>query len=85
MKLGEARRLWTVLLVVAVAVIPAARGLWLELPSTGTKCVSEELHNNVVVLADYYAFIGEDYDANTTTTPTVTVKVYLFLNDCFDD
>ncbi|KAL8485586.1 hypothetical protein ACS0TY_027759 [Phlomoides rotata] len=75
MKLGGARRLWTVLLVVAVAVIPAARGLWLELPSTGTKCVSEELHNNVVVLGDYYAFVGEDYDANATSTPTITVKV----------
>ncbi|CAA0809942.1 Transmembrane emp24 domain-containing protein p24delta3 [Striga hermonthica] len=70
----DARRLWAVLLVAAV-VVPAARGVWLDLPSTGTKCVSEELHNNVVVLADYYAFIGEDYDVNNTVIPSITVKV----------
>ncbi|CAN0891246.1 Transmembrane emp24 domain-containing protein p24delta5 [Linum grandiflorum] len=34
--------------------LPAARGIWFPIPSTGTKCVSEEIHNNVVVLADYY-------------------------------
>lgn len=74
MKLGEARLLWA-LLVVAAAAVPAARGLWLDLPSTGAKCISEELHNNAVVLADYYAFIGEDYDVNATVVPTITIKV----------
>ncbi|KAL3638813.1 hypothetical protein CASFOL_016720 [Castilleja foliolosa] len=72
MRFMAARCFWTVLLV---AVIPAARGLWLDLPSSGSKCVSEELHNNVVVLGDYYAFIGEDYDVNNTINPTMTVKV----------
>ncbi|CAA0827898.1 Transmembrane emp24 domain-containing protein p24delta3 [Striga hermonthica] len=71
----DARRFWAVVLMAAVAAVPAARGVWLDLPSTGAKCVSEELHNNVVVLADYYAFIGEDYDANNTVNPSVTVKV----------
>ncbi|KAI3464500.1 hypothetical protein Pfo_021163 [Paulownia fortunei] len=75
MKLEDARFLWMVLIVVAVALVPAARGLWLDLPSSGTKCVSEELHNNVVVLADYYAFIGEEYDVNNTIIPTISVKV----------
>ncbi|GER37749.1 transmembrane emp24 domain-containing protein p24 delta 3, partial [Striga asiatica] len=70
----DARRFWAVLLV-AAAVVPAALGVWLDLPSTGTKCVSEELHNNVVVLGDYYAFIGEDYDVNNTVNPSITVKV----------
>ncbi|XP_042036855.1 transmembrane emp24 domain-containing protein p24delta4-like [Salvia splendens] len=75
MKLGEARWLWT-LLMVAAAAAPAARGVWLDLPPTGSKCISEELHNNAVVLADYYAFIGEDYDVNgTTVAPSITVKV----------
>lgn len=44
--------------------------IWLNLPSTGTKCVSEEIHSNVVVLADYVV-ISENY----THTPTVSVKV----------
>lgn len=74
MKLGEARWLWTLLVAVA---LPAARGLWIDLPSSGTKCISEELHNNAVVLTDYYAFIGEDYDVNATLSPTITVKVNL--------
>ncbi|KAG6390389.1 hypothetical protein SASPL_148123 [Salvia splendens] len=77
MKSGEARWLWT-LLMVAAAAFPAARGVWLDLPTTGSKCISEELHNNAVVLADYYAFIGEDYDVNgTTVAPSITVKGHL--------
>ncbi|KAK6114846.1 hypothetical protein DH2020_007115 [Rehmannia glutinosa] len=75
MKFLESRCFWTVLIVAALAVVPAARGLWLDLPSSGAKCVSEELHDNVVVLGDYYAFIGEDYDVNSTVNPTVSVKV----------
>ncbi|GER49193.1 transmembrane emp24 domain-containing protein p24 delta 3 [Striga asiatica] len=71
----DARRFWAVVLVAAAAAVPAARGVWLDLPSSGAKCVSEELHNNVVVLADYYGFIGEDYDANNTVNPSITVKV----------
>ncbi|CAN1179343.1 Transmembrane emp24 domain-containing protein p24delta5 [Linum perenne] len=39
--------------------LPAARGIWLSIPSSGTKCVSEEIHNNVVVLADYYVINEE--------------------------
>ncbi|KAL1533635.1 transmembrane emp24 domain-containing protein p24delta4-like [Salvia divinorum] len=75
MKLGEARWLLT-LLMVAAAAVPAARGLWLDLPTTGSKCISEELHNNAIVLTDYYAFFGEDYDVNATTaSPSITVKV----------
>ena len=77
MKLGEARWFWT-LLMVAAAAVPVARGVWLDLPNSGSKCISEELHNNAVVLADYYAFIGEDYDVNgTTVAPSITVKVNL--------
>ncbi|XP_042049513.1 transmembrane emp24 domain-containing protein p24delta4-like [Salvia splendens] len=74
MKLGEARWLWT-LLIAAAATVPATSGLWLDLPTSGQKCISEELHNNAVVLADYYAFIGEDYDVNATLAPTITVRV----------
>ncbi|XP_044488285.1 transmembrane emp24 domain-containing protein p24delta3-like [Mangifera indica] len=44
--------------------------VWLNLPSSGTKCVSEEIQNNVVVLADYLV-ISEDH----TYIPTIAVKV----------
>ncbi|KAK6938425.1 GOLD domain [Dillenia turbinata] len=44
-------RAWAVLIVVCWAQM--SEGIWLDLPSTGTKCVSEEIQNNVVVLGDY--------------------------------
>ncbi|XP_073134448.1 transmembrane emp24 domain-containing protein p24delta5-like [Henckelia pumila] len=71
MKLVEA----AAVLLVVVVVAPAVRGLWLEVPSTGTKCVSEELHNNVVVLADYHSFFGQNDDMNFTVSPSISVKV----------
>ncbi|CAN1179341.1 Transmembrane emp24 domain-containing protein p24delta5 [Linum perenne] len=51
--------------------LPAARGIWLSIPSSGTKCVSEEIHNNVVVLADYYV-INEEKPEHV---PKVSVRV----------
>nr|GMD04857.1 transmembrane emp24 domain-containing protein p24delta3-like [Ipomoea batatas] len=44
--------------------------IWLNLPGSGTKCVSEEIHNNVVVLADYVV-ISDDH---VHPTPTISVK-----------
>ncbi|KAI3460587.1 hypothetical protein Pfo_017250 [Paulownia fortunei] len=74
MKLVEARHSWALILVVAL-VVPAARGIWLDLPNSRPKCVSEELHNSVVVMADYYSFYGERDDLNATVTPSISVKV----------
>ncbi|KAH6785760.1 hypothetical protein C2S51_038215 [Perilla frutescens var. frutescens] len=69
------RRLWALMLVVAAApALPAARGVWLNMPSSGRKCVYEELRSNVVVMGDYYTFYG-DGDVNYTANPTVNVKV----------
>ncbi|XP_059653432.1 transmembrane emp24 domain-containing protein p24delta3-like [Cornus florida] len=51
--------------------MPVGQAIWLNLPPTGTKCVSEEIHNNVVVLADYVV-ISEDH---TRATPTISIKV----------
>ncbi|OWM90163.1 hypothetical protein CDL15_Pgr006484 [Punica granatum] len=34
--------------------------IWLTIPSSGTKCVSEEIQSNVVVLADYY-IVDDDH------------------------
>ncbi|XP_031254941.1 transmembrane emp24 domain-containing protein p24delta3-like [Pistacia vera] len=44
--------------------------IWLNLPPSGTKCVSEEIQNNVVVLADYLV-VSEDH----MHIPTISVKV----------
>jgi hypothetical protein len=52
------------------AVLVAA-AVWLELPPSGTKCVSEEIQPNVVVLADYAIM----YESHPTSHPTVAVKV----------
>ncbi|GAB2278656.1 hypothetical protein Dimus_013332 [Dionaea muscipula] len=48
-----------------------SQAIWFNLPGTGTKCVSEEIQNNVVVLADYYV-VSEDHN---THEPTISVKV----------
>ncbi|XP_014507392.1 transmembrane emp24 domain-containing protein p24delta4 [Vigna radiata var. radiata] len=50
--------------------VPSALAIWLTVPSTGTKCVSEEIQHNVVVLADYVV-IPSDHSKN----PTLAVKV----------
>lgn len=47
-----------------------SEAIWLNLPSSGTKCVSEEIQNNVVVLADYLV-ISEDH----SFLPSISIKV----------
>lgn len=49
--------------------------IWLNLPATGTKCVSEEIQNNVVVLADYVV-VSDDH----SHSPTISVKVCEFFS-----
>ncbi|KAK7385210.1 hypothetical protein VNO78_30923 [Psophocarpus tetragonolobus] len=50
-------------------VLPLAEAVWLTLPTSGTKCLSEEIQANVVVLADYYVISQEGGNH------TVSVKV----------
>ncbi|EYU23898.1 hypothetical protein ABFS82_14G312700 [Erythranthe guttata] len=69
-----ARRLWALMLAAAV-VVPAARGVWFDLPKTELKCVGEEIRNGgVVVMGNYYSFYG-DRDQNTTLNPSISVQV----------
>ncbi|XVF00707.1 hypothetical protein REPUB_Repub04eG0024600 [Reevesia pubescens] len=49
---------------------PVGDAIWLNLPHTGTKCVSEEIQSNVVVLSDYVV-VSEDHGY----IPTISVKV----------
>lgn len=59
------------LLLFIVFVVLGAEAVWLDLPSSGTKCVSEEIHPNVVVLADYSVI----YEGHTHSSITIAVKV----------
>ncbi|XP_038878125.1 transmembrane emp24 domain-containing protein p24delta3-like isoform X2 [Benincasa hispida] len=53
----------------AMDLVRTAHSIWLNLPPSGTKCVSEEIQTNVVVLADYVVV------ADHTHSPTISVKV----------
>ncbi|KAB1205341.1 Transmembrane emp24 domain-containing protein p24delta3 [Morella rubra] len=64
--------LLSVLLCLASHLVPIADAIWLNVPSSGSKCVSEEIQNNVVVLADYYVV---DEAAQPHHTPTISAKV----------
>ncbi|GAB4861362.1 hypothetical protein Ancab_036524 [Ancistrocladus abbreviatus] len=50
--------------------LPSSQAVWMNLPSSGTKCVSEDIQNKVVVLADYFVI-----DEHGQAPPTVSVKV----------
>ena len=62
-----------VVLMVFILLVLVQEGyaIWLNLPGTGTKCVSEEIQNNVVVLADYVVIS----DNHVHPTPSVATKV----------
>lgn len=48
-----------------------AEAIWLNLPPAGMKCVSEEIHGNVIVLTDYVV-VSDDH---AYPTPTISIKV----------
>ncbi|KAL6633473.1 hypothetical protein ACP70R_026144 [Stipagrostis hirtigluma subsp. patula] len=62
-------------LVLAAALLAVASlragAVWLDVPQSGTKCVSEEIQSNVVVLADYAIM----YESHPYSHPTIAVKV----------
>ncbi|CAN6720186.1 unnamed protein product [Malus baccata var. baccata] len=59
----------TILLIVC-SVVLTGEAIWMNLPSSDTKCVSEEIQNNVVVLGDYVV-ISDD----RSHSPTISVKI----------
>jgi hypothetical protein len=68
--------LFSVLLCLANHLVPIAEAIWLNVPSSGTKCMSEDIQTNVVVLADYYVV---DEGVQPHHTPTISAKVnFLF-------
>lgn len=59
-----------VAILLIICMVRTGGAIWLTVPPSGTKCVSEEIQNNVVVLGDY-AVVSEDQPH----TPTISVKV----------
>lgn len=73
MKMG--RKVFSLLVtwfLVSHVVLKKCDAIWMTVPATGTKCVSEELQNNVVVLADYVVVSENDH---SHLTPTIAAKV----------
>ncbi|KAM7265526.1 hypothetical protein ACFE04_003209 [Oxalis oulophora] len=69
----ENRRLMIIVVVICLILqlqVHSSEAIWLNVPSSGTKCVSEEIQNNVVVLADYVV-VSEIH----SHIPTISVKV----------
>lgn len=64
--------LFFLLLCLTSTFVPLSEAIWLNVPSSGTKCVSEDIQNHVVVLADYYV-VEESTEA--THTSTISVRV----------
>lgn len=63
--------------IFASNVVRKSQAIWLTLPKAArTKCVSEEIHNNVVVLGDYIV-VSDD---PTHDTSTISVKVRFIPN-----
>ncbi|XP_010498648.1 PREDICTED: transmembrane emp24 domain-containing protein p24delta5 [Camelina sativa] len=63
---------WILTVVLLLLTVNYGEAVWLTIPASGgTKCVSEEIQSNVVVLADYY--IVDEH--NPEHTPAVSSKV----------
>ncbi|KAL5562799.1 hypothetical protein UlMin_032546 [Ulmus minor] len=58
------------ILLLIIFMVRTGEAIWLTLPHSGTKCVSEEIQNNVVVLGDYVV-VSDDH----AHSPTISVKV----------
>ncbi|XAR62790.1 hypothetical protein NMG60_11017669 [Bertholletia excelsa] len=56
-----------------IHLLPTAQAILMNLPSSGTKCVSEEIQNNVVVLADYVVINDASYEPHAVST--ISAKV----------
>ncbi|KAL3334863.1 hypothetical protein AABB24_031201 [Solanum stoloniferum] len=64
-----------VVVVVAMVMMMAAEAIWLELPNSETKCVYEDIRNNVVVLGEYIVIHADEEHAQANFIPTISVQV----------
>ncbi|KAG8368767.1 hypothetical protein BUALT_Bualt15G0080800 [Buddleja alternifolia] len=68
---GANVRAAVLLLILLCVLLQRSGAIWLSLPASGTKCVSEEIQNKIVVLADYVVIT----DDHVHPTPTISAKV----------
>lgn len=52
--------------------LPQTKAIWLSIPSSGTKCVSQDIQTHVVVLANYYV-VADNIQGHPL--PTISAKV----------
>ncbi|OIW14492.1 hypothetical protein TanjilG_12085 [Lupinus angustifolius] len=60
------------LLSFTTILLPQIDAIWLTIPNSGTKCLSEEIQTHVVVLADYYV-VADDTEGHHLHT--ISAKV----------
>lgn len=63
------------LLCSAAMLPPRAAAVWLSLPPSGMKCVSEEIQANVVVFADYTVVYEDDSHGTATVSAKVCISI----------
>nr|XP_043629381.1 transmembrane emp24 domain-containing protein p24delta3-like [Erigeron canadensis] len=72
-KLGRVATAGVLILILFIitVMVEKSESVWMNLPKSGSKCVTEEIHNNVVVVGDYVV-ISDDH---LHPTPTISAKV----------
>jgi len=60
--------------------LPQTKAIWLSIPSSGTKCVSQDIQTHVVVLANYYV-VADNIQGHPL--PTISAKVCFIIFSCF--
>lgn len=82
---GVILRLVVMISIVIIYNIRPNDAIWIEVPSTGTtKCVSEDIKQNIVVIADF-SLVSVD-DISSQLLPIISAKVFLlnfFYNNLF--
>ncbi|KAL9234668.1 hypothetical protein vseg_009514 [Gypsophila vaccaria] len=67
----EGIKIWMFSIIIMSYRLIGSEGIWMNLPSDGSrKCLSEEIQNNVVVLGDYVVI-----DEKGHSIPTINAKV----------
>ncbi|KAK4775641.1 hypothetical protein SAY87_023602 [Trapa incisa] len=63
-------------LICLIACAQVGEAIWLTIPSSGTKCISEEIRSGVIVLADYYIVDDEQGHIGTSTISARVTSPY---------
>lgn len=67
-----------VLLLCLTSLSLKTQAVWMTIPSSGTKCVSEDIQTHVVVLADYYVVTEEGPQLQTISAKVCLHKLTIY-------